>query len=946
MFVATATDRWRPTPILITAMTAVCLWAVTCAGALAALHGPRLLGYRIAPAGQHHLWRVTWVWPGSYAWDAALRPGTLLSEVVAPATRGSATLHLLHGHTAAAVTIPPPGEPARSLIWLELALAGTVLALGTGTLLYARERRPAVLFLLFCLTMACGLSGVAASAQGAIRGSILFESCWFVLIPPLTLLLAATLPRGGRHAASLWPAAVLLAVAALLLEIAGYFDPARYLPTRAAMGILFLLGQAAAAALWAWRGMPARSGPDWPAYRLVLVGMSGAFGGFALCALLPALFSWHLPWPAEAGGLVLLLFPISLSLALLRHRLLDLRHHLQRAAVSVVLLCGALAAGFVTAGAGLVTLGVGLAVGVAGIGLPLAQRAIDRCLPDGRVPYAAMLQRSGARLTFAVTRADLATALEDLRQGLGLAGMRLCLGQEGGTVAEAGTIAGGIVSTFPVAHDGTALATLEVAEKLRQEGLLAADQQALGLVCQQLGAALARQRLTLQLYGTVQRLEHAQQRLLGARRVERQRLGQQLHRGPLQGVMLLCQSLQPDSAEFAIAAQVGAALRAILTETTSPTLRERGLSAALHTLGEYLRPHASERGCSLLVESDPAVDALGEDACFALYALAHEALVNAVHHSGGHRIDLHLGLSAGRVQVEACDDGRGLPNGWDEVRADHRGLRDALDLVRTLRGATATAETTAGVGAGTVIRASIPMEHHIQRAVEGTMTGHEGATRLLIAEDHAVVREGLRRALAEDPSVIVVAEAHTGLEILSLTLRHRPDILLLDIDLPGQDGLEALAEVQAHLPEPPRAIVLSAFCSEEQVRRAHELGVQGFLSKGSDGEHIRHAIGRVIAGESAFDPPIAETLGDQRYSGTGRLRRYADGSLALSEAESEVLQFLPGELTYEQIATEMGRATGTVRNQAASVLDKLSASSRQQAVLKALQLGILQLEDL
>ena len=944
MFVATAMDRWRPTPILIAAMAAICLWAITCAGTLAALHGPRLLGYRIVLVEQHHLWRVTWVWPGSYAWDAALRPGTLLSDVVAPATRGSATLHLLHSGIPHTVTIPPPGEPAMTLIWLELALAGAVLALGTSTLLYARERKPAVLFLLFCLAMACGLSGVAASAQGAIWGGIIFESCWFVLIPPLTVLLALSLPRGGRRTAPLWPAIVLLAVAALLLEIAGYRDPARYLPSRAAMGILFLLGQAAAAALWAWRGMPARGGPDWSAYRLVLVGMSGAFGGFALCALLPALLSWHLPWPAEAGGLVLLLFPITLSLALLRHRLLDLRRHLQRAAVSVVLLCGAMATGFVMAGAGSVMLGLGLAVGLAGIGMPLAQRAVDRRLPDGQTPYAALLQRSGARLAFAVTRADLVTALEDLRQGLGLAGMRLCLGQEGGIVAEAGTTAGGIVCTLPVAHDGTVLATLEVAEKLRQEALLSADQQALGLICQQLGTALARQRLTLQLYGTVQRLEQAQQRLLGARRVERQRLGQLLHRGPLQGVMLLCQSLAPDSAEGTIAAQVGAALRAILTETTSATLRERGLSAALHTLGDYLRPHAGERGCSLLVESDPVIDALSQDASFAIYALAHEALVNAVRHSGGQRIGVRVALSAGRVEIEARDDGCGLPNGWDEVRADHRGLRDALDLVRTLPGAKAKVETATGVG--TVIRASIPIEHYFQRAVEGTMAGHEGATRLLIAEDHAVVREGLRRVLAEDPSLIVVAEARTGLEILSLTLRHRPDILLLDIDLPGQDGLEALAEVQAHLPEPPRAIVLSAFCSEEQVRRAHDLGVRGFLSKGGDGEGIRRAVECVVNGESAYDQPIADTLGHQLYSGTGRLRRYADGSLALSEAERQVLRFLPGELTYEQIAAELGRATGTVRNQAASVLDKLSASSRQQAVLKALHLGILQLEDL
>ena len=215
--------------------------------------------------------------------------------------------------------------------------------------------------------------------------------------------------------------------------------------------------------------------------------------------------------------------------------------------------------------------------------------------------------------------------------------------------------------------------------------------------------------------------------------------------------------------------------------------------------------------------------------------------------------------------------------------------------------------------------------------------------RVLIADDHALVRQGLRRVLAEDPALVVVAEAATGHEILSLALEHRPDVLLLDLNLPGQSGLEALRQVRAHMPCPPRAIVLSAFRHEEYVRRAREFGVAGFLSKSGPDDELRRAIRRVMAGETVFDPAVAAIVEEQRYSGRGRFQRYTDGSEPLSAAELDVLRRMVGEESYAEIATVLGRGYRTVCAQAKSVYDKLSVNNRQQAVLKALELGILRL---
>ncbi len=944
MFKKMAAERWRPDRRSIAVLLVLSAFALTVVSAVSALHGPILLGYTVAPDG-HDQWRISGVFPGSYAWDAGLRPGMVLRGT--PVLQGAGVVYLRTGGACCrALRLPPAENSAPALAGVELVLGGTILSIGGGTLLFARERRAAALLLLFCFNVAIGFGGVAAFAHGARWGGVLFALCWFAFLPALMLPLAAALPSKGRTLTVLLtpPAPLVLAAVLTSVQVISLLDTALYLPLRNIGGGFFLTSQIVAVALWCWRALPERRGRYWPEYRLVLLGLCGAFGGFALLAVLPTMLDWRLPWPVEANSFVVALFPLGLSWALLRHRLLGVRRTVQRAAVTGGLLSGVLCAGLAAAGIGQRTtvaiVGVVLA---AGIGVPLAQRFIDSLLPDARDTYATLVHESGRILGLAVEIGDIAPVLASFRRGLGLAS--LVLRRDGAVLAQAPpALAVPPTCYIEIDHEGAPLAMLEVGEKLYHDTLLPADHAALAILQQQLAAFLARAHLIEQLRSTVTRLEVTQERLLTARRLERERLGQYLHRGPLQEILLLRQALPEHSAQAVAADELARALRTILTETASAALRDLGLSGALRIFVSHMLPYAHELECAVVADIDERARLLAPDESFALYQLAHEAIVNAVRHSGARRVVVRISVAADVVALEVGDDGRGLPAGWDRIRIDHRGLQDALALVQTVRGAAAWAETP-DVG-GTVVRATMPLRTHRSGQKEGNEMDETPGTkiRLLIAEDHVVVRQGLRSILTEDSRLSVVAEACTGYEILALVLQHRPDVLLLDIDLPGQNGLEAVASLRTHLSQLPRTLILSAFLDEEYVRRAREMGIDGFLSKACDGASLREAVFRVMSGSTVLDSTVATIVKKQNYSPRGQFRRYSDGSQVLTATEAMVLQHMVGDAPYEEIAEQVGRSYSTVRTQAAAVCQKLGVNSRQQAVLKGLQLGILHIE--
>ncbi|MDQ2830641.1 MAG: hypothetical protein M3Y74_16545, partial [Chloroflexota bacterium] len=262
-------DRWYPTWPLVSVLLSLGLMLVLLASALGTLRSPLQLDYQVAPTGQAHIWSVTRVWPSSFAWAAGLRPGTLLHQDSSPPTSGPTIVEVRAGGRDHAVLLASDGGAAVAATGFELVLAVQVFAIGALTLLFSRARSVATVLLVFCLSIAVGLCGVAAFAHGARWGSALFELSWFVLLPLLVLLLSASLPLGGRTLPYVWRYAAPLGGILLVLEIAGFVDVALYALTSDVVGVLFMCSLVCAIALWVWRAWPTRGGERWPEYRLV-----------------------------------------------------------------------------------------------------------------------------------------------------------------------------------------------------------------------------------------------------------------------------------------------------------------------------------------------------------------------------------------------------------------------------------------------------------------------------------------------------------------------------------------------------------------------------------------------------------------------------------------------------------------------------------------------------
>jgi len=217
--------------------------------------------------------------------------------------------------------------------------------------------------------------------------------------------------------------------------------------------------------------------------------------------------------------------------------------------------------------------------------------------------------------------------------------------------------------------------------------------------------------------------------------------------------------------------------------------------------------------------------------------------------------------------------------------------------------------------------------------------------RVLIADNYPLIRTAIGIVLGSDANIQVVAEARSGHEVVPLALQHRPDLVILDIHLPGQSGLAALKELRQRLPSPPRTLVLSSSCREEDIRVAYELGVAGYLLIDCDlGQDLCQVVHKVVADVPVFSPAVAAILTRQRYTKGRRLERYADGTCVLSPAERDVVEQMMRAESAEEIASALGRQCNTVRSQSTAVLRKLNVRSRQRAVVRALELGIVHLD--
>lgn len=215
--------------------------------------------------------------------------------------------------------------------------------------------------------------------------------------------------------------------------------------------------------------------------------------------------------------------------------------------------------------------------------------------------------------------------------------------------------------------------------------------------------------------------------------------------------------------------------------------------------------------------------------------------------------------------------------------------------------------------------------------------------RVVLADDHALVRQGISRFLEESGDITVVAEAGDGERALELVAEHQPDIAVIDIRMPKLSGVDLARRIKAEHPQ-VKILVLTAYDDDPYIFALLQAGANGYILKTADSTQLIQAVRLIAAGEPALDPTVAKRL----------LERVASGHVELkgdevverpTDRELEVLRLTGKGLTNRAIGLELGISDRTVQGHLAKVYSKLHVNSRTEAVLKAMQQGWIALDD-
>ncbi len=209
--------------------------------------------------------------------------------------------------------------------------------------------------------------------------------------------------------------------------------------------------------------------------------------------------------------------------------------------------------------------------------------------------------------------------------------------------------------------------------------------------------------------------------------------------------------------------------------------------------------------------------------------------------------------------------------------------------------------------------------------------------RVLVADDHMIVRTGIRHVLEGEAGFEVVGEAATGSEVVSLAAELQPDVVVLDISMPGESGLQVAARLRGTIPE-PRVLILSMHDNAEYVLESVRAGAHGYLLKDTAATELRSAIRTVCRGESYFSPPIASRL---REALRGEHETHAKSLAQLTGREREVLRGVARGKTNKEIAGELGISHRTVETHRESLMRKLQIRTVAELTRFALGAGII-----
>ncbi len=308
---------------------------------------------------------------------------------------------------------------------------------------------------------------------------------------------------------------------------------------------------------------------------------------------------------------------------------------------------------------------------------------------------------------------------------------------------------------------------------------------------------------------------------------------------------------------------------------------------------------------------------LGPSITLTIYRVVQEGLINALRHAQASRVDIAVHCDARRITATVTDDGIGLAAEW--ARPGHFGLRGLADRVRQLGG-------TFDIGSQDGRGVRLSRRHSLERP---------DMIRVLLVDDHAVVRMGFRLLLQSVAEMSVVGEADSGEAACRLYLELKPDVVVMDLAMPGMGGLDALRRIRARHAQ-AQVLTLSAHDDPMHARRALQEGALGFLSKRSAPEALLEAVAVVAAGRRYLDPALAQKLALAEFDGAAK-----SPVERLSEREFEVFVRLAGGATVQRIATDLNLSASTIGTHLYNIKQKLGVVNQSELTLIAIRHGLI-----
>lgn len=215
--------------------------------------------------------------------------------------------------------------------------------------------------------------------------------------------------------------------------------------------------------------------------------------------------------------------------------------------------------------------------------------------------------------------------------------------------------------------------------------------------------------------------------------------------------------------------------------------------------------------------------------------------------------------------------------------------------------------------------------------------------RVVLADDHAVVRKGIRDILEAEGDIEVVGDAADGAEAIACVAEHRPDVVVLDIQMPQVSGIEATRRIRAQYPE-VKILILTAYDDDPYVFSLLQAGASSYVLKTAEVDELIRGVRAAARGESALDPAISKRMVD--YLASGRLLLSESTEEAPTEREIEVMRMAARGLTNRAIGHELGISERTVQGHLANIFSKLRVETRTEAVLRAIQRGWISMPDI